>query len=263
MTRSTGLGDGMLVSGYDVSGDVGSIGSIQSTWGEQEMTSLAMSAMDRAQNIENGSLSFNNFFNDSNGEGLEARGVHDILTDATTPGRRFQHLVSYYRGRALGAWVANMDAMVFSYSLARSQSGNLLGTVSASSTGGEPIQWARALTPFIGDDVPAEPEPCDPWDDTVYAAFQLGEASFRAWLHLIEFDDGMCGDAVIKIQDSANGTTGWADVVTLWDSACDDPPPAALSVDYTSDDAADYLRVIVETTAGFTALRIAVSVKGL
>jgi hypothetical protein len=251
MAKTTGLGDGLIVTGYDVSGDVGSIGSIQQTFGEQDMTSIGMSAIDRMQLIENGSLGFNNFFSSWNSESAEARSVHDILTGAV-PGTRTTHAVSYHRGREVGSWVANLDAMRFSYSLARAQSGSLLGTVNCSSTEGNDaaIEWSRALTAFVVSPVAA----------IEYEAFELGAADVRAFLQLIEFDGT---DAVIKVQDSANGTTGWADLMTLWDSAADDPPPDAIVMDYTSSDANDFLRVVVETTGGFTALSFAASVHGL
>jgi len=257
MAKTAGLGDGLLVSGYDVSGDVGSISGIQTTFGEQDMTSIDMSARDRAQLIENGSLAFNNFCNDSDGEGSEARGIHDLLT-GSTPGPRTTHQVAYHRGRAVGSWVANLLAQRFSYSLARTQSGSLLGTVNASSTGGleQAIAWSRSLTPFVGDDVPSTPEGENPWADTEYGAFELGADSIRVWFHVLEFTGT---DAVIKVQDSANGTTGWADLLTLWDSAADGTPPVAGYEDYTAGDAEDFLRVVVETTDGFTVLRFAAS----
>ena len=251
MAKTTGLGDGLLVSGYDVSGDVGSIGSIQQTFGEQDMTAISMYAMSRAQLIENGSLGFNNFFSSWNSESLEARSVHDILTGAV-PGKRTTHAVSYHRGRSVGSWVANLNAMRFSYSLARSQSGSLLGTVNCSSTEGTDaaIEWSRALTLFV----------VSPTAAIEYAAFGLGAADVRAFLQLLEFTGT---DAVIKVQDSADGSTGWADLLTLWDSAGDDPPPDAIVMDYTSSDAEDFLRIVVETSSGFTTLRFAASVHGL
>jgi len=249
MTKSTGLGDGLLVSGYDVSGDVGSISGIQTTFGEQNLTAIDMTAMDRAQLIENGSLAFNNFFNDSDGQGAEARGVHDLLT-GDTPGARTPHLVSYHRGRAIGAWVANLRAQRFTYSLNRGQSGSLLGTVNANSTGaGErAIYWSRALTPFVAT--------LDDADEL--GAVEIGSATGRVWLHVLAFTGD---DAVIKVQDSANGTSGWADLVTLWDSAQDGTPPLALTADFTG--AEDHLRVVVETTDGFTVLRFAASARAL
>lgn len=251
MAKTAGLGDGLLVSGYDVSGDVGSISGIQTTFGEQDMTSIDMSARDRVQLIENGSLAFNNFFNDSDGQGSEARGVHDLLT-GVTPGKRATHVVSYHRGRAVGAWVANLEALRFSYSLARTQSGSLLGTVNCSSTGAREsaIAWSRALTPFVSTFAEANE----------LAAFELGAASFRCWYHVLEFSGT---DAVVKVQDSADGATGWADLLTLWDSDVDGTPPVAGFKDYTVNDAEDYLRVAVETSEGFTALRVAASVHAL
>lgn len=261
MAKSTGIGDGLLVSGYDVSGDVGSISGIQTTFGEQDMTAIEMAARDRVQLVENGSFAFNNFFNDSDGEGSEARGVHDLLTGAT-PGARTTHVLSYHRGRAVGAWVANLEAQRFSYSLARTQSGSLLGTVNASSTGAleRAIFWSRALTPFVGADVPEEPEGENPWADVEYAAFELGASSFRCWFHVLGFSGD---DAVVKVQDSADGATGWADLLTLWDSDADGTPPVAGFKDYTGGDAEDFLRVVVETSEGFTTLRVAASVHAL
>ena len=44
MAKKSGLGNNLFISGYDLSGDVGAIGSIASTRGVQDVTSINKSA---------------------------------------------------------------------------------------------------------------------------------------------------------------------------------------------------------------------------
>lgn len=246
MAKTSGIGDHLLVSGYDVSGDIGSVSAIQMTFGEQNVTAIDAAAMDRRQLISNGNLGFNNFFNDSDGGGAEARGIHDILT----ADKRDTYDVTYIHGNSVGSYCAHMRTLRFGYSLNRGASGSLLGTVNCSSTGGvsgEALQDAVSLTPGIALLDDAEE----------FADYDLGSADARSWLQLIEFDGT---DATIKLQHR-DPINGWLDLATLWDSSIDDPPPAVIVDDHTG--AEDDLRVAVETTSGFSALRFHVSVAAI
>jgi len=92
MTKQSGLGDALLVAGYDLSGDIGSLSKIGGGPKPLVVTAINKSAFERIGGIRDGGLEYMAFFNDATGQ------AHPRLS--TLP--RTDQIVTYCRGTTLG-----------------------------------------------------------------------------------------------------------------------------------------------------------------
>lgn len=142
MAKETGLGDNLYVDGYDLSGDIGAITSLNSSRALLDVTGIDVDAHERLPGLRDGELSFNNWYNPSDGSDPDdPTGAHEVLKDIEN-----ERHTMYYRGTSLGGPVAAFIGAQASYQLNRNNDGSLSGTVQVMNAGGRGIEWGRSLT---------------------------------------------------------------------------------------------------------------------
>lgn len=187
MTKQSGLGDLLYVNGYDLSGDIGSLGNIHGGMATFDMTDITQSAMERLGGLRDGDISFSSYMNDS-----AARGHTRLKTLPTT-----DVLVSYLRGSGIGSPMASLMAKQVNYDGTRAADGALnFNTDAVANAYG--LEWGLQLTAGARTDTTAT-SPATGLDTLASAAFGL-----QAYLHVFAFT----GTSVtVTLQDSADNST--------------------------------------------------------
>lgn len=192
MAKQGGLGDGLLIDQYDVSGDFASVAT-RGGPALKECTGLDKQAMERMALIRDGGIEGNTFFNKAAGQ------EHAALSPLPLADR----IITYQRGRLLGSPAASLVAKQGNYDPQRDDDGSLACAVEAPSNG-YGLAWGVQHTPGRRTDTTA----------TNGAAVDAGASSafgLAAFLHVIAFT----GTSVtIKLQESSDngGADAWADV---------------------------------------------------
>lgn len=186
MAKTSGLGDRLLVNGYDLSGDIGSLSQIGYSVGEMNVTGISKTAVERLQLLADGQLQFNNFFSNT------TNGPQELVHEAQTGGK----IVTYFRGTTTGNLAAGIDAKVFQASYNRGQNGSLLGTVTVKNVNGAPLEWGEILD-FAGFSDTDSGETGSAYD--LGASHGLTKMAF--YLHVYDFDGT---NATILIEDDDN-----------------------------------------------------------
>lgn len=195
MAKQSGLGDNLYVAGYNISGDVGSLGRIGGGPEVLEATGIDKSAMERLFGKRAGSIEFAPFWNPD----TVTDGEHEALSALP----RTDVIATYARGTALGGPAAACIGKQANYDWARGEDGSLAGSVQILSNSFG-IEWGIQMTPGVRLDTPALPVASDTDVDTG------ASLSFGAQLYLQVFS--FAGTSVTyKLQDSADNVT-FADV---------------------------------------------------
>lgn len=134
--KTSGLTDHLYVGGYDVSGDIGAVQTVNSKRALIDATGLDVAAIERLYGLYDGELSFNNWF-----EGDAALGVHELLK--TLPDADRQAL--YFRGTLLGYPVACIIGKELTYSLVRAGEGAMTGSIQVLASGDAGLEWGESL----------------------------------------------------------------------------------------------------------------------
>lgn len=191
MTKTSGLGDGLLIDGVDLSGDTGGLGAIGSSRPTTNVTGIDKSAQERVHLTKNGRIEWQSWFNPA------AAAAHAELSTLPLTDR----IATYLRGRALGNPAASMVGKQINYDPSRNADGSLNIAVQAQSNG-YGLEWGRQLTDGLEAFTGAANG--DPVDFTAQTLFGL-----QAYLQVLAFS----GTSVtVTIEDSADGSTGWAAV---------------------------------------------------
>lgn len=238
MTKTGGLGDALYYGGYDLSGDVQSLGNIGGGPALLPFTDITQSAMARQGGLRDGRLEWTSYFN----PGIAANAAHSVLSALP----RGDVLLTYCRGTTLGAPAACLNGKQVNYDGTRGNDGAFTFAVSAQGNlyG---LEWGRLLTAGMRTDTAA----------TNGASYDTGaSASFgaQAYLQVSAFTGT---DVTIKIQDSADNTT-FADVAGLGFTQVTTAPGAQRIAISNTATVRRYVRVITTTTAGFTSAAFAV-----
>lgn len=120
MAKQSGLGDYLLIDGYDFSGDIGSIGRIGGGPAASDVTGITSSAMERIGLLRDGGIDFTSWFNPTAGR------EHDILTELPYASRQ----ETYCRGLGLGSQAASLVCKQLNYDPTRGQDGSLSVAIS-------------------------------------------------------------------------------------------------------------------------------------
>lgn len=195
MAKSSGLGDNLYIDGFDLSGDVGSLGRIGGSQTTQDVTGINKSAMERIGLLRDGGIDFNAFWN----PGAAATSAHNVLKTLPTTDR----VVTYLRGTALGGEAACMVGKQLDYAGTRGNEGSLTFAVQAQASG-YGLEWGRQGTAGWRTDGAAANGPA--LDDGAATTFGM-----QAYLQVA----AVTGTSVtVKIQSSSDGGVGdaWADV---------------------------------------------------
>ncbi|MEV0015445.1 hypothetical protein [Streptomyces tendae] len=196
MSKQSGLGDALFISGYDLSGDIQSVGNVGGGPSPLDFTSITKSAYERKGGRLDGRLQVTSFFN----PGPAADAAHTVLgalprTDVTA---------TYCRGTVLGAPSANLVAKQIGYDGTRGDDGSLTFAVEAQSNT-YTLEWGRLLTAGKRTDTTGT--------SGASVDFGTGSTSFglQAYLHVF----ALTGTSVtVKLQSSSDSGVGdtWADV---------------------------------------------------
>ncbi|MFI9200159.1 hypothetical protein [Streptomyces sp. NPDC053048] len=239
MAKQSGLGDNLYVAGYDLSGDIGSLGGISGGPAALEVTGIDKSAFERIGGLRDGKLEFTAWFNpatDRAHQRFRSLPTTDVIT-------------SYFRGTTLGNPSANIVAKQINYDGTRADDGAFTFAVEAQANG-YGLEWGRSMTAGKRTDTTAT--------NGSSVDFGTGSTAFglQAYLHVFAFT----GTSVtVKLQESSDDGAGdaWADVTGGAFTAATGITSERITTS-SSQTVERYLRVV--TTGTFSNAVIAVSV---
>ncbi len=244
MSKSTGLGAALYVSGTDLSGDIGEVSSIAGGNSPLVVTGIDKEAFERLGGPRNGNVDFQAYFN------IATDQAHPTLSTLPTADR----IVTYYhRTTAIGDEVASLIGKQIDYDGTRGNDGSLTFTTQALANG-YGLEWGESLTIGKRTDTGATA------GATLDYGATIGQTLFgaQAYLHIFAFTGTDC---TITIEDS---TTDFAAVTLMAFTEV-----SALGGANTSErietasrtETVDrYVRVTTTTSAGFTNLVFAVQI---
>lgn len=193
MAKVSGIGDYLFVNSTDISGDVGSITAINVTRELLRVTSITKSAEERILGRADGEISFAAFHN-------SGTGAHSVLSAIGTA----DCIVSVAQGATTGNPAASLPAKKVDYNTTLGDDGSLVHTSTAKANGAA-VEWgvqqSAGTASFAGT----------AQGGTVDGAAQSTNGG-AAYLHIFSIGGGT---ATFSIQDSSDGSTGWANVTGL------------------------------------------------
>lgn len=144
MAKSSGLGDGLLVAGRDLSGDVQSLGKVGGGPALLDLTPISKYAHERIAALLSGEISFATFFNDATAQ------EHATLKGLPTT----DIILMYLRGSTAGGVGAGIVGKQINYDFNRGADGMLTAAVQALSNG-SPLEFGRQVTAGLRTDTGA------------------------------------------------------------------------------------------------------------
>lgn len=228
----------MLVGGYDVSGDIGSLSKISGSVALLDVTGINKLGFERIAGLRDGQITYSAFFNPTAGQ------EHTVLSALPTAD---QHTMYLHRS-ALGTPTACMVAKEIDYAPTRATGGMLTFAITADANS-YGLEWGLSLTAGVRTDTAA----------TNGASVDGGAQSLfgaQAYLQVTAFTGT---DVTVTIQDSADNAsftnvTGLSFVATT---------AAHTTQRLATSNAATirrYLRAVTTTSGGFTSVSFAVMV---
>jgi hypothetical protein len=139
VSKQSGLGDRLLVGGYDISGDVQALEKVGGGPAPIDVTDITQLAHSRIGGLRDGTMSFTTFFDYLN--------AHPVL--AALP--RGDVAMSYLRGTTLASPAACCVAKQVNYDPTRAANGDLTLKVEGQSNGFG-LQWGEQLTAGLRTD---------------------------------------------------------------------------------------------------------------
>ncbi|MEV0382885.1 hypothetical protein [Nonomuraea sp. NPDC050643] len=243
MAKQSGLGDRLYVAGYDLSGDIGSLGRIGGGLaGTQDVTGIDKAAMERIGLARDGSLEYSAFWN------VATDRAHARLSLLPTT----DQVLTYGRGATLGSPAASMVGKQINYDPSRGADGSLTISVQALANG-YGLEWGQQLTAGVRTDTGAA--------NGASVDFGVGSTTFglQAYLHVTAFTGT---DATIKLQQSSDdgGADAWADVTGGGFTQVTAGPTSQRIETARGQTVERYLRVVTTTSGGFSSLSFVVMV---
>lgn len=188
MTKQTGLGDRLMIDGFDVSGSIGSLSKINGGPKALEVTDITQGGPSRLGGQRDGGIDFQAWMEDT-----AVTGGHAVLSTLPTG----QRIVSYYRGATLGVFSACLVSRQINYDPNRANDGALTLGVSTQSDG-TGLDWGETLTAVPRTDTTA----------TNGTGLDFGAVSTtfggQAYLQFSSITGTSC---TVKLQDSADNST--------------------------------------------------------
>lgn len=186
MAKQSGLGDYLLVDGYDFSGDIGSIQRIAGGPAASEVTGITKSAFERIGLLRDGGIDFTSWFNPDTDR------AHAVLTALPYANRQ----MTYCRGLGLGSQAASALLKQIDYAPNRGADGALSIAVTSQSTD-YGVEWGVQLSAGQRTDTAATNGASI--DGTASTAF-----GWQAYAHLVAFTGT---NITLTIQDSADDSS--------------------------------------------------------
>jgi hypothetical protein len=236
MAKGSGLGDQLFIGGYDVGGDINSIGSLSTPRGTLPATGITKSAQERMFGTRDGNLEATTYFNDADDA------VHEALSGLPTA----DVAVMYCRGEAVGNEAFCLVGKQIDYAGNRGDDGSFLFNTNAQANA-YGADWCLQLT--AGKDTHASATNGSTLDTLASADF-----GWQAYLQVFSVGSGT---VEITLQDSANGTD-WTDLTGGAFTNATDRTSERLQSSSDTATVRRYVRVITEGT--FTDAVIAVAI---
>lgn len=241
MSKTHGMGAGLLVGGYDISGDIGAVQRIACPRSVLDVTDITQEAYERRLALKDGGLDYTAYFNP------DADRAHDVLSDLPRTDTVAMYL---HRRTAQSTPTACMVAKQLNYDPNRTQDGALVLAVSMVSNGFG-LEWADLLTVGL-EEHESDGEDGTSVDDGAGTSFGL-----QAYLQVLDFD-GTTVD--ISVQHSSDNGAGdaFADITGAVFSGITAAPYAERKQTARNTSVERYLRV--STTGTFTSVTFALAV---
>lgn len=192
MAKQSGIGDRLLVRGYDISGAVSALSKVGMASETLDVTAISSGARERIYGLADGEISFTGYWDDAPGK------LHDVLNAPRTPEER---IVTYLRGQVLGGQAAAMTARQINYDWTREAAGGLTYSVQCLSSN-RGLDWCVQLTPGIRTDASA----------TSGASVDNGTATSTGWAAYLQVLALTSGTPQVIIEESSDngGSDPWA-----------------------------------------------------
>lgn len=242
MGKQTGLGDRLIIGGYNVSGDIGSLSRIGGGNTPLPVTGIDKSAVEREGGKRDGGLAFTSYFNPT------ANAAHDVFSDLPTT----DVTAVYFRGFGLGSPAAGCVAKQINYDPNRGADGSLTFSIDLQSNG-YGLDWCVQCTDGLRTDTGA----------TSGTSVDFGTGSTLFGLQaFLEVESFAGTDATVKLQQSSDNGAGdaFADVTGGAFTVVTAGRVAQRIQTARTQTVERYLRVVTTTSAGFTSLVFAVVV---
>jgi hypothetical protein len=242
MAKQSGLGDNFYVHGYDLSGDINSLGTISGGNAPFDVTGIDKSAYERIGGKRDGNIEFTSYFNP-----FTDRSHLRLSTLPTTD----VHLY-YARGTTLGNPAACMVGKQINYDGTRGDDGDFKFSVQAQCNAFG-LEWGRQMTAGKRTDTGAA--------NGTSVDFTTGSTTFglQAYLQVFSFTGT---DVTVKLQESSDNGAGdaFADVTGGGFTQITSGPTVERIATASNQTVERYLRVVTATTGGFSSLVFAVMV---
>lgn len=239
MTKQSGLGAGLLVGGYDISGDIGNLNRIASPRSVLDVTDITQEAFERRLALKDGGIDFTAYFNPATGR------AHPVLSalPRTDAGVMYLH-----RRNTQGTVAACMVGKQINYDGNREQSGAYTLGVSTVANG-YGLEWADLLTTGLETHEGADDGASV--DDGAGTNFGL-----QAYLQVLDFDGT---DVTVSVQHSSDNGAGdaFADITGAVFTQVTAAPAWERVQTARNASIERYLRV--STTGTFTSVTFAVA----
>jgi hypothetical protein len=236
MSKTSGLGDNLYVTGTDCSNDVGALSKIACSTAVLDVTGINKFANERLPGLRDGQMQFAPWFNKT--------GAHAELSLLPTA----DIIVTYCRGTTIGNPAAALNGRQLNYDGKRDNKGGLTLEVT-SDADAFGLEWGVQLTAGIRTDTTA----------TNGTSFDQGAPPAGAWgaqayAHFFAMTSTSC---VVKVQHSTDNST-FTDLITFAAVATAGSSTAQRVATSNSTQVNRYLRAV--TTGTFTSAAFAVMV---
>lgn len=239
MTKTAGMGDYLYLSGYDLSGDTGSLSRIAGGPRPLIVTGINVGGMERLGGKRDGGIDFMSYFNPALAK------AHVRLSTLPTT----DVLATYLRGTTIGNPAAALVAKQVNYDPTRGEDGSLTMNVQLLANG-YGLEWGDQLTAGARTDTGATAGTAV--DFTAGSNFGL-----QAYLQVTAFSGT---DVTIKIQESSdNAGDAYADVVGGGFTAVTGITSQRIAT-ATNLAVERFLKVTTTTVGGFTSVTFVVVV---
>lgn len=238
MSKSSGLGQFLLVGGYDLSGDVGSLSNVHGGPAALDQTGIDKSAIERIGGVLDGGLDYQAWFNPATDR------AHARLSTLPTADVH----VMYGTASTLGASAACLVGKQMSYDPTRGQDGSLSMAVPHVANGFG-LEWCDLVTAGLRTDTAA----------TNGSSLDGGAATTTGWSAYLQLTAFSGTDVTVKLQDSADNST-WADVTAGAFTEVTAGPTVERITGAAGATLRRYVRAVTATTGGVTSATFAVAV---
>ena len=200
MAKRSGIGMKLYLQGMDMSGDVGSIGTMRSSVTPIDVTPIDAAAVERIHGLRDGEITFNCFFNNADDE------THDALAALPTTDVLCMVLTSTTAGEP----VFCLTAKQINYDWTRNADGSMSGTVQLLAASGIPLEYGLLLA--------AKTTHASATDET---GIDFGAQTTAGAIGFLQHFSADSGTVEYDLEDSSDSTDGddgnWANLGAFTD----------------------------------------------